>query len=90
MPSTKSFENPLGVDSIQDFLGAILEIVLVISIPIIVFFLIYAGFQYVAARGNPEKLQTAHRALLFGVIGAVIVLGGFAIVTIVTSLVESF
>lgn len=90
MPDAIRFENPLGVDSIQALLGAILEIVLVIAVPIIIFFLIYAGFQYVAARGNPEKLQQAHRALLFGLIGGVIILGGFAIVTIVTNLVQSF
>lgn len=90
MGESRSFANPLAVDSIQGLLGAILEIVLVISIPIIILFLIYAGFQYVAARGNPEKLQTAHRALLFTLIGGVIILGSFAIVTIVTSIVDSF
>ena len=69
---------------------AILEIVLVFSIPIIVFFIIYAGFLYVKARGNPEQLAQANQALLFALIGGVIVLGGFAIVAIITSIVESF
>jgi hypothetical protein len=56
----------------------------------VVLYLIYAGFLYVAARGNPEELKQANRALTFGIIGGVVVAGAFAILQIVSSLVEAF
>jgi TRAP-type C4-dicarboxylate transport system permease small subunit len=88
--STQKLENPITVESIIDLLSAILTIVMVISVPIIVFFLIYGGFSYVTARGNPEKIKEASRAIMYGVIGAVIIMGSFAIVQIVKNLVDGF
>ena len=84
------FENPLVFTDIQDLLAAILNVIVVIAIPIVVYFLIYAGFLYVVARGNPEKVQRASRALLYGVIGGVIILGAFAITEIIGAIVGAF
>ena len=84
------FKNPLIFPEIQDLLVAILNVVIIISLPIIVFFLIYAGFMYATARGNAEKLQVASRSLLYGIIGAVVILGSVAIMTIVENTVKAF
>lgn len=84
------FKNPLIFPEIQDLLVAILNVVIIISLPIIVFFLIYAGFMYATARGNAEKLQAASRSLLYGIIGAVVILGSVAITTIVENTVKAF
>jgi len=69
---------------------AILNMVIVISIPIVVLFIIYAGFLYVTAQGNPEKLQVANRSLMYGVIGGVIIIGSVAILQIVENTVNAF
>lgn len=71
-------------------LMAILNVMIVITIPIVIFFLIYAGFSYVVARGNPEKIQVATRSLTYGIIGGVIILGSVAILKIVENLVKAF
>ncbi len=88
--ATESFQNPLSFTSITDMIVAILNIVIIISTPIVVFFLIYAGFMYVTAQGNPEKLKVASSALLYGIIGGVIILAAIPILTIVKNLVSSF
>lgn len=88
--ATESFKNPLSFTSITDMIVAILNIVIIISTPIVVFFLIYAGFMYVTAQGNPEKLKVASSALLYGIIGGVIILAAIPILTIVKNLVSSF
>jgi hypothetical protein len=88
--ATESFKNPLSFTSITDMIVAILNIVIIISTPIVVFFLIYAGFMYVTAQGNPEKLKVASTALLYGIIGGVIILAAIPILTIVKNLVSSF
>jgi hypothetical protein len=85
-----SITNPLAVNSIQELLVAILNILVVIAIPIIVFFIIYAGFLYVTARGNAAQVEQATRALTYAIIGGVLILGGVAIAEIVRNLVSSF
>ena len=82
--------NPLAFNNITDLLIAILNVVLIVAMPIIVLYLIYAGFLYVTAQGKPEKIQEATRALLYGVIGGVVIVGAFAILAIVRSLVAEF
>ncbi len=89
-PSAVKLNNPLKVDSLQDFFQAIISVVIILATPIIVFFVIYAGFLYVTARGNPDQITQANRALTYAIIGAVIILGAFAIATIVKNLVGSF
>lgn len=86
----QSFKNPLTILSIGELLDAILNVVIVISVPIVVFFIIYAGFLYVTARGNPEKVSQASKALTYGIIGGVIILGSMAIMTIISDTVNSF
>jgi hypothetical protein len=44
----------------------------------------------VTAQGNPEKVKTASRALLYALIGAVIIVGAYAIIAIVQSIVAEF
>ncbi|NCT01877.1 hypothetical protein GW766_01320 [Candidatus Parcubacteria bacterium] len=87
---SQAFNNPLSFTSITDMIVAIMNVVIVMSIPVIIFFLIYAGFMYVTARGNPEKIQQASSALLYGIIGGVIILASAAIMTIVKNLVTAF
>jgi uncharacterized membrane protein YobD (UPF0266 family) len=82
--------NPLAFPSITELLAAILNMVIVISIPFVMLFIIYSGFLYVTAQGNPEKLQVANRALVYGVIGGVIIIGSVAILQIVENTVNSF
>lgn len=88
---TRQLNNPFASSSSLDgLLFEILNVVLIIAIPIIMFFLIYAGFTFVTARGNPEQVKQAWRSLLYGLIGAVIILGGYAIFAIIESVVNEF
>lgn len=85
-----TLRNPLVTDSIQEFLLAVLRIFMIVAIPIVIFFIILAGFKFVTAQGNAEELQTAKRALLYALIGGLIILGALAIVGIITNLVGVF
>jgi hypothetical protein len=82
--------SPIRFGSISELIVGILNFVLVIAVPIIVFFLILAGFKYVTARGNPADIQTANRSLLYALIGGVMILGSVALSEIIKNLVESF
>lgn len=85
-----TLQNPLAFDSIQDFIVAILNIIIVIATPIVVIFIILAGFKYVTARGNANEIQEATRALTYAIIGGVLIIGAVAIAEIIKNLVTAF
>ncbi|MFZ2151847.1 MAG: pilin [Minisyncoccia bacterium] len=67
--------NPLRVDNVQELLAVILSAIVQIAIPFLVLALMWVGFLFVAARGNPEKLSKAKQALWYTLLGALIILG---------------
>lgn len=72
--------NPLGAGiDLPTLLNKILDFVVNIGAIIVVFMLVYVGFLYVTARGNETKITVAHQALLWTVVGALILLGAKAI-----------
>ncbi len=87
---TTKIENPLGnqIDSIPKFIEAIINIVLVVGIPIVVLAIIYTGFLFVKAQGNPEEITKAKNALLYTLIGATLLLGAFVIANAIGKTVD--
>jgi len=86
---SNSLVNPLKADSIEGLFLAIIDIILVFAVPIIVLFIMYAGFLYVTARGNPDSIKTANSALLWAVVGGVIILGARVILEIIKGTVSA-
>jgi len=87
---TVKLKNPLddSVSSIPLFFKAIIDILLIFAIPFIVFFIIYAGFLYVTARGNAETIKKAHNALLYALIGGLLILGANVLLDVITGTVD--
>ncbi len=80
--------NPLGTTTtIPGLIHTILTGALKIGIPIVALAIIYCGFLFVFARGNPEKLTKAKEALLYTLIGAAILLGSWAIAEMISATV---
>ena len=73
-------ENPIpAVTSIGGLVEKILDIVLIIGVPIIAFFIIYSGFLFVVARGNPEGLEKAKTTFIYTLIGGALLLGAWVL-----------
>jgi hypothetical protein len=85
-----TLKNPLGNKTLMQFIKDILGVVMVFAVPIIVFFIIYAGFNYVMARGDTGKIETAHKALLYAVVGGLIILGAWVIMEVIQGTVDAF
>lgn len=72
--------NPLGAGTnLPVLLADILKFVVYIGSIIVIFMLVYVGFLFVIARGNETKITEARKALLWTVVGALILLGAQAI-----------
>lgn len=90
-PSIK-LENPLaggGINDIPTLVQEILNIVLTIGVPLIVVAIIYAGYKFIAAQGNSEKLKEAKNTLVYVLVGAAILLAAYAIASVIVSTVTA-
>ena len=73
--------NPIRFKNLQEFLGGILEIVIQYGALLIVFFIVFAGFKFVTAQGNTEKIADARKMLVWIIVGAFVLLGSYVIRT---------
>ena len=90
MAESKILNNPLGEDStITSLLMSIVDILLVFAIPIILLFIVYAGFLFVTAQGDQSQITKARSALTWSVIGGVIVLGANLLIEVIENTVEA-
>mgnify|MGYP001566800789 FL=1 len=74
-----SIVNPLKYDSFAGLVQAFADLLTKIGIPIASIFIIYSGFLFVSARGNPEQLKTAKSTLWWTLVGTAILVGAYAI-----------
>ena len=82
-------DNPISGDGdLLGFVQTILKAVVLLLTPVIVLMMLYAGFMFVTAQGNGEKLIEAKNALVYTMIGAAIVLGAEGFATIIKSTVN--
>lgn len=85
-------QNPLeggGVNDIPTLVRKLLDIVLTIAVPIIAVAIIYTGFLFISAQGNPEALKKAKTTLMYVLIGAAILLAAYVIAEAIESTVRA-
>jgi Na+-translocating ferredoxin:NAD+ oxidoreductase RnfA subunit len=81
--------NPISQDSIEGLLKTILEGVIKIGIPVVALALVYCGFLFVQARGNPKEIEKARNSFIYTLIGTAILLGSWAIAQLISETVLS-
>lgn len=81
--------NPLNAGSIPELLGIILEAMVELGSIAIVLMLVWVGFLFVKAQGNETEIKKARQALLYTVIGGLILLGASAISQVLQSTIEA-
>jgi hypothetical protein len=68
---------------------AILDGVVLIGSIFLTLMIVYVGFLFVAAQGNEEKIRSARSALVWTVIGGLILLGAKAIALVIEQTVST-
>lgn len=84
------FENPIAANNVQELMVTLLDAAITIAIPIIVLFVIYAGFTYVTARGNTSKIERAHKTLGWSLVGAGVLIGAKLIAAAIIATFQQF
>ena len=77
----------LGIKTtIATIAGNVLDIILLISGILAVFYLIYSGILYITSAGSPDKVKTARAGIINSIIGIVIIVAAFFIVKVALSI----
>jgi heme/copper-type cytochrome/quinol oxidase subunit 2 len=75
--------NPIKANDIYGLVSAILDFVVKIGAVVVVFFIIYAGFQFVTAQGSEDKISKAKTTFFWTIVGALILLGALTLSNVV-------
>lgn len=89
-PATSvGIKNPLkGINSIQGFISEVLKFVVNLLAVAGVLYIIWTGFLFVKAQGNPAELETAKKSFFNAIIGMAIILGAWAIATVIVNTIN--
>ncbi len=78
-------QNPLKSNDLSQLLDNIINFLLTLAAPIAVIMMIYAGYLFITASDNEEKVKTARKTMLYVVIGIAILILSKGVVTLVSS-----
>ena len=68
------FQNPLQYDTFEELINAIINFIFTIALAIAPLMIIIAAFYFVTAGGDPKKVDTAQKIILYTCIGLVVIL----------------
>ena len=85
-PRAIPLPNPLGTESIIQVINNVLNYLIYISVPILALMVLWGGFQILSARGNPQKVQSGGKTIMWGVIGFTIILASKGVALILLTL----
>ena len=81
-----SLPNPLAVDNFEDLIDAVINWLLIISLPVVILLIVFAGFQYMIAGVSPDAKMQAINMVKYAVIGYAIMLMAKVLVGVVTGI----
>jgi len=76
-------QSPISAGSIYDVLQSILGWLFKLSIPLVAIIAVWAGFSFMTAAGEPEKIKKARGILLYAAIGFAVILVSNGVVYLV-------
>ena len=76
----------LNINNAGSFIGNIIVFILIIAIIIAVIFLIYGGIKWIVSGGDKQGVESARNHIIAAIVGLIIALLAFFIVTLVLGL----
>lgn len=80
-------DNPLKWESFSELIEAVINGLIVISFVIVPLVIIIAGYFFVTAGGDPQKVSQAKNMIIYALIGLVIILMAKGIITFVKTVI---
>lgn len=85
IPTSTRLDNPLegNITDINSIVGNIIKTVLGVMGAFVLLMIVYGGFTWLTAAGSPEKVKSGANTIMWAVLGAVVVLGSYFLLTTV-------
>ena len=83
-PSSLSLQNPLGSATFEELIAKLIDWLLVVTLPIIVLLILYAGFLFMISGVSPDQRKNAVNIVKYALIGYAIMLLAKVLVGVVT------
>lgn len=78
--SSTGIDNPITTDTFSELIDMIVNIFFYLALALTPLMIVIAGFNFLTAGGNPSKIETAKKIILYTVIGFAIILLSKAII----------
>lgn len=85
--TTITVPNPLDCPDLGCVGGKIIGALFYISIPIVSIMVLWGGFQILSAGGDPEKVKTGGKTILYATVGFAVILLANGVAGIITSII---
>jgi len=85
---TEVLEGPINASNVEQVLNRIIDALLLILSPIAVIMTIYAGYLFMTAGGNEDKVKAARHTLLYVIVGVAVLILSKGIVSLVTDILN--
>lgn len=82
-------QNPLNASNVKEVLDLTINIATNVGVVIAVLALIYNGFKFIGAQGNPEEIKKSKEMFLYIIIGIALLLGARLILDLIKNTLES-
>lgn len=69
-----SIENPLTATSVEALVGSIINFLVIVALALSSLMIVIAGYHFVTAGGDPKKIDTAKKIILYTLIGLGIIM----------------
>jgi len=66
--------NPVPWDTLEELIGRLIEWIIGIALVVAPLIIVFAGFSYATAGGDPSKIEKAKTMLLYAAVGMAVVL----------------
>ena len=86
LPGGKTIQAPAGIPqnvSVAKILGNAITIMLIIAVILTLIFLILGGIAWITSGGDKQKVGAARARITYAIIGLLVALGGFLIVSVI-------
>ncbi len=83
-----SIQGPLDskITNLGDLVNRVLTFLLPLAGIVLLFVLIWGGYDYMMSQGNPEKIKTAQAKITTGLIGFFLLISSYLIVRVITAI----
>ncbi len=82
------FQNPIKSGSVAEVMLGFFKILVQLGAVAVTLAIVYAGFLFVVAKGNPEQLNKAKTTLFWTIIGSMVLLGAQVIAQVIENTIK--